>query len=260
MYLHTERRRDFYAFPEDMTVLENMTSALWRIPKMSDQFTENEKNSDSRLQNASWMRDERVNHVASFCSFPSRIMEHLYLGNFEQANNVEMLAALGITRVLSVGEKPLWLNATYWKTPQVPTHSLCISEIGDNGVDSLLPHIERCLQFIDEGINQKTLVHCQVGVSRSASICIAEVVRRLGVSLEEAYIFTRARRLNVIIQPNLRFMYELLCWSQDEQTRQARSRTGNQSIGPVARTIEWPELAAKISNLNKVYIMTRNEG
>lgn len=51
----------------------------------------------------------------------------------------------------------------------------------------------------------KTLVHCRVGVSRSATICIAEVMNELGLSLPRAYCFVRARRLNVIIQPHLRF-------------------------------------------------------
>lgn len=35
-------------------------------------------------------------------------------------------------------------------------------------------------------------------------------MKQLGMSLVQAYLFVRARRLNVIIQPNLKFMYELL--------------------------------------------------
>lgn len=50
-----------------------------------------------------------------------------------------------------------------------------------------------------------TLVHCRVGVSRSATICIAEVMNEMGLSFPRAYCFVRARRLNVIIQPHLRF-------------------------------------------------------
>jgi protein-tyrosine phosphatase len=53
--------------------------------------------------------------------------------------------------------------------------------------------------------NTATLVHCRVGVSRSATICIAEVMNELGLSFPRAYCFVRARRLNVIIQPHLRF-------------------------------------------------------
>lgn len=48
-------------------------------------------------------------------------------------------------------------------------------------------------------------MHCRVGVSRSATICIAEVMDRFGLSFPRAYCYVRARRLNVIIQPHLRF-------------------------------------------------------
>jgi hypothetical protein len=61
---------------------------------------------------------------------------------------------------------------------------------------------------IEHGKNDgtATLVHCRVGVSRSASICIAEVMVAKGLSFPNAYCFVRARRLNVIIQPHLRFV------------------------------------------------------
>ena len=41
---------------------------------------------------------------------------------------------------------------------------------------------------LDEGRRrgEPTLVHCRVGVSRSATICIAEVIRSLGLSLPRA--------------------------------------------------------------------------
>src|SRR5271155_5778965 len=59
------------------------------------------------------------------------------------------------------------------------------------------------LTLLDEGkcAGESTLVHCRAGVSRSASICIAEVMRREEKTLPRAYLYVRARRLNVIIQP-----------------------------------------------------------
>ena len=110
---------------------------------------------------------------------------------------------------------------------------------------------------------EKTLVHCRVGVSRSASICIAEVMRRTHLSLPRAYLFVRARRLNVIIQPNLRFMYELMKW---EELEYARSLEKDQScLDPFSdaqenreykREMEWAWLCKEIADLNRTYTAT----
>lgn len=85
-----------------------------------------------------------------------------------------------------------------------------------------------------------------MGVSRSATICIAEVMRELGLSFPRAYCFVRARRLNVIIQPHLRFVYELLKWEEELQTRK------NGGAG-FKRELEWGEVARDIALMNRPY-------
>lgn len=100
----------------------------------------------------------------------------------------------------------------------------------------------------DQGIQKgtATLVHCRVGVSRSATICIAEVMRSLNLSFPRAYCFVRARRLNVIIQPHLLFAYELLRW--EEFLRQEGG-----SKEPYKREMEWGEIAREIALMNRPY-------
>lgn len=56
--------------------------------------------------------------------------------------------------------------------------------------------------------------------------------------------FVRARRLNVIIQPHLRFTYELLKW--EEYQRQRRN-------APLRRELEWATVAREIALMNKPY-------
>ncbi|KAE9972300.1 hypothetical protein BLS_004081, partial [Venturia inaequalis] len=89
-----------------------------------------------------------------------------------------------------------------------------------------------------------TLVHCRVGVSRSATICIAEVMNELGLSFPHAYCFVRARRLNVIIQPHLRFTYELLKWEEQQRVERGQS---------VHRDLEWATISREIALMNKPY-------
>jgi len=177
-------------------------------------------------------------------SLPSRILPYMYLGNLTHANNPELLRALGITRILSIGEPVSWPPAEIerWGAESL----LMIDEVQDNGIDPLTQEFDRCLEFIGKGKSEgaATLVHCRVGVSRSATICIAEVMSCMGLSFPRAYCFVRARRLNVIIQPHLRFVYELLKW--DERLQQKRNQ-------PVRRDLEWATISREIALMNKPY-------
>jgi dual specificity MAP kinase phosphatase len=98
-------------------------------------------------------------------------------------------------------------------------------------------------------------VHCRVGVSRSATICIAEVMRSLHLSFPRAYCYVRARRLNVIIQPHLRFVYELLKWEEKLQVRRASSSNGTDDgrLPSFERELEWGDIAREIALMNRPY-------
>ncbi|KAG0305976.1 tyrosine/serine/threonine protein phosphatase pps1 [Dissophora globulifera] len=201
-------------------------------------------------------------------SFPSRILPFLYLGNLAHASNPGLLKSLGIQYVLSVGEEARGLNEDT-RGEEVGQLDLgedtameegqsgkmagkgdassrfmvkLVDDMFDNGVDSLWRHLENCVAFVDEArrANARILIHCRVGVSRSATIVIAYLMAHYNLSLVDAYLMVRARRLSVIIQPNLLFMYELLQWEQ-------RLRGQFDPMG-------WPGIAREVHSLNMYYI------
>ncbi|CCD23516.1 tyrosine/serine/threonine protein phosphatase PPS1 NDAI_0B04820 [Naumovozyma dairenensis CBS 421] len=235
---------------------------------------------------------------------PSRILNHLYLGSLDHAQNPVLLKKLKINYIVSVGENLSWTDSTnrnnnshstiikkrqrgistpirpgiyrYDETMDINSYRkrgstipneqdsidneddikhedriieidgfkiLHIDNLQDNGKDPLLTQLNNILEFINECYENdgKVLIHCMVGVSRSATVCIAECMKRLNCNVLKAYLFVRMRRLNIIIQPNLMFMYELLKW---------------QELQGVAKDdpIEWNILCKSIAELNTKYI------
>ncbi|KAH8816284.1 hypothetical protein F5884DRAFT_216720 [Xylogone sp. PMI_703] len=236
--LHVEKKRNFFAYPSDVALL---TCIAPRLLSESPALQNKSLSEITELvkEEPGWLRNMDG-------SLPSRVTDYMYLGNLGHANNPGLLREMGIGQILSVGETANWRDGELekWGSDNI----MVVQRVQDNGVDPLTEEFERCLEFIDRGRRNctATLVHCRVGVSRSATICIAETMRSLGLSFPRAYCFVRARRLNVIIQPHLRFSYELLKWEE----HLAAERTGDKKF---KRELEWPDIAREIAAMNKPY-------
>ncbi len=253
LQLHTIKKRNFFAYPPDVSLLNYICPRLHVYsPGLANKTS----------AEISFMLKEEPRWLSLLDgSLPSRILDYMYLGNLAHANNPELLKAMGIGQILSVGEMATWRDGEKQKWGD---ENICVVKgVQDNGVDPLTDEFDRCLAFIGESTildvkrvhtnpskdrgrraGTATLVHCRVGVSRSATICIAEVMQTLNLSYPRAYCFVRARRLNVIIQPHLRFSYELLKW--EETLRQRRGQ-------PARRELEWGEIAREIAAMNRPY-------
>ncbi|KAK8106835.1 Dual specificity protein phosphatase PPS1 [Apiospora kogelbergensis] len=242
--LHTSMKRNFFAYPTDVALLTSIAPRLLRESPMCE---------DKSLSEITALIQDEPRWMASLDgSFPSRVLDYMYLGNLGHANNPDLLRAIGIGQILSVGETAMWRDGELdeWG----PENVMVVQGVQDNGIDPLTDEFERCLEFIERGRRNgtATLVHCRVGVSRSATICIAEVMRELGMSLPRAYCFVRARRLNVIIQPHLRFAYELLKWEELMHARRATEKGNDEDFG-VRRELEWADITREIALMNRPY-------
>lgn len=121
-----------------------------------------------------------------------------------------------------------------------------IYNLKDDGRDSMMPLLTDCPPEVQskilinpENLHENTLIHCRIGVSRSATLAIALVMKFGNMSLIDAYMFVRVRRFNIIIQPNLRLFYELFCF--EEYLNQGH------------KTHSWWSLCHDISKLNRHY-------
>lgn len=249
---------------------------LGYIASDSDSSTDSELDEDESTYAA--MADRKwVEDVGG--SLPSRILPYLYLGSLKHANNPVLLSKLGITTVVSVGENLDWLHGYKFQENNTTVHEqllgghiekidivpkkalkltvrsvMKIKNLQDDGIDELSRSLPYALDFIDQEYQRnkdqaRILVHCRVGVSRSATVVIAEVMRRLNMNLPQAYLYVRVRRLNIVIQPNLRFMYELFKW--EERMRENHMRETSRGN---LRVVDWFVMCQEIKKLNMPFV------
>ncbi|RWS26495.1 Dual specificity protein phosphatase 8-like protein, partial [Leptotrombidium deliense] len=134
---------------------------------------------------------------------PTRILPFLYLGSQHDAMNGELLRSHNITYELNVSTtcpKPDFIKDSHFM--RIP--------VNDNYSEKLLPHFPKACNFLDKvrESNGCAIVHCLAGISRSATIAIAYVMRHLKMSSDEAYRYVKSKRDS--ISPNFNFIGELL--------------------------------------------------
>ena len=138
LHLHTTMRRNFFAYPTDVALLMAIAPRL---------LSESSVCTDKSLSEiTALVKDEPKWLPGLDGSFPSRILDYMYLGNLGHANNPDLLRALGIGQILSVGETAMWRDG---ELEEWGMENTCIVQgVQDNGIDPLTEEFERCLEFI----------------------------------------------------------------------------------------------------------------
>ena len=144
-----------------------------------------------------------------FVASPNEIVPGVFLGSIEAAYNKHRLRELGVTHVVSLVE-------------QAPPYPLLFKylliEVPDIETTDLFSRFDNACRYIDSGIkNGGCLIHCQAGMSRSATITIAWVMKSYRLRFNEAHDFVREKR--PIILPNPGFVEQLQKWEAELEKR-----------------------------------------
>ncbi|KAM8834904.1 uncharacterized protein ACB058_016370 isoform 1-T2 [Synchiropus picturatus] len=138
----------------------------------------------------------------------SPILPFLYLGNERDAQDLDLLRHLNIGYVVNVTTHlPLYHVKSGLRYKRLPAT--------DNSKQNLRQYFEEVFEFIEEAYQsgKGVLVHCQAGVSRSATIVIAYLMKHTLMTMTDAYKYVRSRR--PVVSPNLNFMGQLLEFERD---------------------------------------------
>ncbi|XP_030336775.1 dual specificity protein phosphatase 16 [Strigops habroptila] len=134
---------------------------------------------------------------------PTRILPHLYLGCQRDVLNKELMQQNDICYVLNASN-------TCPKPDFIPESHFLRVPVNDSFCEKILPWLDKSVDFIEKAkaSNGHVLVHCLAGISRSATIAIAYIMKRMDMSLDEAYRFVKEKRPT--ISPNFNFLGQLL--------------------------------------------------
>ena len=159
-------------------------------------------------------------HVSYFDQVPRA--GKLYIGGLAALyKEPDPLRAAGITHVLSV------LDFDVGETKQLDGLKHLHIRLNDEPSENLIKHFEETNAFIDEGLKNGggVFVHCAMGVSRSATCCVAYLMWKNGIGRDEAIAQVKEGRER--IYPNHGFMEQLKLY---EQVLRAGSEMGKEEI------------------------------
>lgn len=139
-----------------------------------------------------------MNNVYALFGDCDHIIDNIYLGSCYNASNINLLNELEIKKIV---------NISY----DVPNYHENIEyynyKIKDDGIDDLdLDILDKIIEFVKENDN-KILVHCVMGKSRSASFIIYYLMKIHNLKLEDALDKLNEKRN--VINPSIKFYNKL---------------------------------------------------
>ncbi|KAK7081566.1 dual specificity phosphatase 19, partial [Halocaridina rubra] len=136
----------------------------------------------------------------------SRILSGVVLGSQDVAHDLDILTSNKITHILNVatGIHNLFEGWFIYKT----------KEVFDTPACRIIDIFDECCDYIHSAVvgGGCVLVHCNAGVSRSASVVIAYLMRHYSMNYEEAFNFVKTKR--TFVRPNVGFVEQLKEYEQ----------------------------------------------
>jgi len=139
--------------------------------------------------------------------YPDQVLDWLFIGSLRTAQEQRVYDDLNITRVVTCG--------TGMSITLGDGMDQLLLALADTVDAKLSGHLQRGIDYIADAKakHEKVLVHCFAGLSRSASLVCAYLMRENRWTYAQSLDFVRAARPNVC--PNEGFVRQLIAYEQD---------------------------------------------
>ena len=194
-----------------------VTTAIEPIVEITNDITNNTNNIDDETY-----YEQIINYICSF-TYPyslyvksldiyhrylsynldanmSQITKHIYIGNLSAAYHQGFIKDNYIEYMITA----IW---------DIPTINESLTSLNVNIIDvpnnDIKKHFMITNTFIETAIsaNKNILIHCVCGVSRSVTIVVAYLIKKLGITPKDAIDFIKSRRS--VANPNKGFLLQL---------------------------------------------------
>ena len=127
------------------------------------------------------------------------IIDNIYLGGRDAARDIEYLKQYNITTVINCAEE---IESIY-----EDIKFLEIKLYDDEDRQKLFPKFDVAYKFIKKNPDNNILIHCAMGVSRSASLVVFYIMKEKGWDYDYTISYIRERRPSV--EPNPYFVAKI---------------------------------------------------
>mmetsp|Transcript_19073 Transcript_19073/g.37455 ORF Transcript_19073/g.37455 Transcript_19073/m.37455 type:complete len:681 (+) Transcript_19073:891-2933(+) len=151
--------------------------------------------------------DEKIIQIYGQQEPPSRIVAGLYLGTEYNASDFSMLQDIGVTTIINVTKEIKDFFPGHFEYHRIPVKDHESSDLHHYFANA-------CVDIARARAEGRTVfVHCQRGISRSATIVIAFLMQSRRLSYNDA--FTLVKKNRPIIKPNKGFIKQLQAFEEE---------------------------------------------
>lgn len=147
----------------------------------------------------------------------NEIATGLYLTDFKNAKDYDTLRQLGVRQILTIGKELPRHGEPLFKAMHV--------RIDDSPGENIKKHFNSTYNFINRG---PTVVHCAAGVSRSATIVAAYIMRKFKMSSDKA--LAHIWECRKVINPNYGFKQQLKQFEKELESNADSTEESNSGI------------------------------
>ncbi|XP_030016616.1 dual specificity phosphatase 28-like [Sphaeramia orbicularis] len=151
-----------------------------------------------------------------------QVTNALFISNARSACSEQLIQQEAVTLCINVSKQQPFPSSAIIKL-QVPVY--------DDPNEDLLSHFDRCADAIhkEAGRGGRSVVYCKNGRSRSATICIAYLMKHRKLTLNDA--LQKVKTARHVIDPNPGFMDQLRKYEQELKRRRGAGGGGGRGGG-----------------------------